>query len=522
VDIQRNTAAKDSRRYPRHKCSVEAVVSVDAGLWSRKIPGRVVDYSETGVGVKLEKFETLPIGSRVELRWNIPFGKKSRDVSWLCTVTRSDVKGGGFRFERLLSEEVHSHSLRPVRIMTAGALFVMAGAVLYLKLAIWRSFWYSPILNLYSIFGGTFIISRALISCFYREPGDHGYLPTVSIVIAAMNEQDCIAETIECCYRSRYPMDKIELIVIDDGSKDKTWERIVALQPKFSSMRPIKFPKNLGKRHGMAAGAQASSGEVIVYVDSDTFIEPEALYRIVQPFADKAVGAVSGHILVDVLPDNVISKMEFVRYYISHRILKAAEGVYGAVTCCPGAFSAYRRTAVMEVIDEWLNQRFLGVPATFGDDRSLTNRILKNYHVLYHHGARCATRVPEKWMKYFKQQLRWKRSWCRESFLSSAWMYKEHPIAALSFYGAVLLTLTSPLILIYSLFYLPAMAATSPLHYVGGLLLSYLMFGLLCFFYTGTPYWFYGLTFAFVHITVLSWMTYYAIGTLKKNSWGTR
>jgi len=100
----------------------------------------------------------------------------------------------------------------------------------------------------------------------------------------------------------------------------------------------------------MAEGALKATGEILVYVDSDSYVEPEGVYRIVQPFLEKKIGAVSGHILAVEEDDNFISKMEAARYYVSHRIMKAAESVFGAVTCCPGAFSAYRRSAVMRVL----------------------------------------------------------------------------------------------------------------------------------------------------------------------------
>src|SRR5581483_11264897 len=157
-------------------------------------------------------------------------------------------------------------------------------------------------------------------------------------------------------------------------------------------------------------------------------------YRIVQPFADPKIGAVSGHILAVEEKDNFISKMEAVRYYVSHRIMKAAESIFGTVTCCPGAFSAYRRSAVVKIIPTWLKQTFMGAPATFGDDRSLTNYILRDFQVIYHAGALCLTYVPKTMFQFFRQQLRWKKSWARETTVAVRIMYKKHPVAALFYY----------------------------------------------------------------------------------------
>jgi hyaluronan synthase len=278
----------------------------------------------------------------------------------------------------------------------------------------------------------------------------------------------------------------------------------------------------LGKREGMALGAREGRGEILVYVDSDSYCEPESIYKLVQPFADKTIGAVAGHITVIVEPDNIISKMESVRYYIAHRMVKAVESMFGAVTCCSGAFSAYRRDAVMRVLPSWLNQMFLGTRATFGDDRSLTNHILKTHRVVFHFGARCATYVPGNWKIFFRQQLRWKKSWTRETLAAARILWKKHPIAAISYYQSVVLTLLSPLIVIRAVLYRPLMADANPWSYLGGLFLVYFFLCLVYYYLTRSRYWFYGLAFAWLYVGVLCWMNYYAMLTVTRTHWGTR
>ena len=86
--------------------------------------------------------------------------------------------------------------------------------------------------------------------------------------------------------------------------------------------------------------------------------------------------------------------MQAVRYFVAFRVCKAAESIFGAVTCCSGCFSAYRREAIAPVLERWENQRFLGRPATYGDDRSLTNFVLRKWKVTYDELARSRTIVP--------------------------------------------------------------------------------------------------------------------------------
>src|SRR5438552_2429654 len=218
--------------------------------------------------------------------------------------------------------------LRVKRLIVALVAAATGITIALLKFHNYHFLWYSPFYQVYSLIAGIFVLSRIILSCLYREPTDQGYLPTVSIVIAVKNEEDNIAKTVDYCFRGRYPSDLMEVIVVDDGSTDQTWNALTRLRAVYPCLRLFKFDKNRGKRHAMALGAQRSHGEILVYVDSDSFLDTDSLYKIVQPFADKTIGAVAGHIQVIIEKNNIISKMESIRYYVSHRLVKAAESVY--------------------------------------------------------------------------------------------------------------------------------------------------------------------------------------------------
>ena len=167
--------------------------------------------------------------------------------------------------------------------------------------------------------------------------------PSVSVLIAVKNEEKDIGRTIDHCFRSAYPQHLMEVIVVDDGSTDRTWQALTEAHKRYPRLRLFRFGTNKGKRHAMALGAVKARGEILVYVDSDSFLETESVYRIVQPFITPTIGAVAGNIQVIVNPRKMLSKMERVRYFLSHRVIKSCESLFGAVTCCSGAFSAYRR-----------------------------------------------------------------------------------------------------------------------------------------------------------------------------------
>ena len=383
-------------------------------------------------------------------------------------------------------------------------------------------FWYHPVINLYGILISTYILSRVMLACFYRPPKEAGYRPPVTVAVSCKNEKDSIRRTIDCIFASEYPPELFQVIVVDDGSTDGTWAEMERARAEHPALELIRFETNRGKRHGMAAAARRATGEIVVYVDSDSFVRPDAVHRIVQGFADPDVGAVCGHGQVENAAVNVLTKMQEVRYYVAFRIVKSAESLFSTVTCCSGCLAAYRRSSMMEVLDTWLAQSFLGRPATFGDDRSLTNFMLRRWRVIYDSSAVCSTIVPSSMRQFFHQQLRWKKSWIRESLLASLFMWKRHPLAAFYFYLGVMFPLVSPAVVFVALV-LPLLGHGQFSYlYVYGTSLMALLYGLVYLVRHKSRLWFYGLVFSFFYMAVLVWQTYYALATVRRNHWGTR
>lgn len=133
------------------------------------------------------------------------------------------------------------------------SIFLLAVAV-YLKLHNTIYFWYQPWINTYSILVGIFILSRFLIAAFYVPPPDEGYTPNVSVVVACMNEEGSIERTIGRIFNEGYPRDKLEVIVVNDGSSDNTLEEMMNAQGRHRNLVVADFEENKGKRHGMAIG----------------------------------------------------------------------------------------------------------------------------------------------------------------------------------------------------------------------------------------------------------------------------
>ena len=415
-----------------------------------------------------------------------------------------------------------------LRGVCAFYLAVIVTAVLAYKTVFIEIVIQDPWFGVYSIVVCAFIMSRFLFSLFYRParmPKGKGPEPTVAVVMPAFNEEDAVAASIRSLLTVDYPDDKLEVVVIDDGSTDNTLSEIERAAAGSGMVRVIVFPENRGKRAAMAAGIRATEAEIVAFVDSDSSLEHDALRRIVRGFADRKVGAIAGHAEVQNSRESWIARMQAVRYFVAFRVCKAAESIFGAVTCCSGCFSAYRREAIAPILERWEHQRFLGRPATYGDDRSLTNFVLRSWTVRYDELARSRTIVPTTFNLFLRQQLRWKRSWTRESLIVGRFIWRRSPAASVWAYLGIVLPLVAPLVAVRALFWQPLVAgAGAPFVYLIGIYAMALVYGL----YYGLRHgrydtlWVFGVLFVFFYIAFLLWQTWYAILTSRNSSWGTR
>lgn len=412
-----------------------------------------------------------------------------------------------------------------LRFAAAMYLVAVLVAVVVYKGAFWEMLFLDPYFATYGIVVAGYIVSRFVLSLLYRPAKDAGLEPHVAIVMPAFNEEEAIAASLRSLLALDYPEDKLELVVVNDGSSDRTIDEIRAVAAQSPRVQVIDFPENRGKRAAMAAGIRSTSAEVIAFVDSDSVLEPDALRILVQGFADERVGAICGHADVLNLRASWMAKMQAVRYFVAFKVVKGAESVFNAVTCCSGCFSAYRREAIMPKLDWWENQSFLGAPSTFGDDRSLTNVVLRRWRVKYESRAVSHTIVPESFRTFMKQQLRWKRSWTRESLIVSTFIWRKHPFAALATYVGILLPLLAPFTAVRAVVWQPVVeGAGAPLIYLVGVYVMALAYGL---YYAMRhkrydSLWLWGVVFCFFYLAFLLWQTYYAILTTRSSSWGTR
>lgn len=515
-----------------------------------KLKAKAMDVSNTGILVELAdgtyKEEQFKINKRniyFQIKFRVEpgtmpegFESKIKEEAKLIRVVPADDSHGlllAFQFLDPISNHIYNSTGKSSLFLSSLFLFFVSAAVLFMRAESFIYFKYNKYLYLYSIITAVFLLSRYLFGALYRVvPINPDFTPSVTIVIPCFNEEEWISSTILSCMNQDYPIDKLEVIVVDDCSNDnsvkriqETIEKLYSEAERFQTKERIRLlvqEKNAGKREALARGVEVAKNDLVVFVDSDSFLQPDAIKNLVQPFQDPKVGGVTGRTEVENKYTNFLTKMQAVRYYIAFRIMKAAEAYFDAVTCLSGPLSCYRKELVLEHKEDWLKQKFLGQPATFGDDRSLTNFILKKHRTEYQDNAICSTIVPKKYSVFLKQQMRWKRSWLRESIIAGLFIFKKELFMSLFFYIGLLVPIAAPIVVIYNLIYVPIIHRVFPTTFLVGMLLMSLLISFAHLFFKRSTLWLFGLYFCLFYEVVLLWQMPVAWVTFWKSTWGTR
>ena len=194
------------------------------------------------------------------------------------------------------------------------------------------------------------------------------YFPSVSVIICAFNEEKDIKEKIENTIDLRYPSTAKQIIVVADGCTDKTEEICGGYAGRITL---LSAPKRNGKVDAMNRGVGAAIGEVILFTDANTFLEPDALVGLIKYFSDPVVGGVSG-------AKNVLSHKEGKAggagmYWKYETFLKKCDSAFYSAVGAPGEFFAVRKSLYEDPGKDSLIEDFI-----------LSVRIvIKGYRVIY-------------------------------------------------------------------------------------------------------------------------------------------
>ncbi|MEI9937297.1 MAG: glycosyltransferase [Pseudomonadota bacterium] len=353
-------------------------------------------------------------------------------------------------------------------------------------------------------------------------------LPSVSVIIPAFNEGPMVERSIRSAARSDYPSDKLEIIVVDDGSRDDTFFHMRHLRREFpAQVSLVKFRGNRGKRAALCEGFKAARGELVITIDSDSEVEPNTVREMVAPFlVDSQIGGVAGRVAV-LNRDSFISRMLEVQYALAFDFGRASQSVYRAVACCPGALSAFRRQLILPYLTEWTQQTFLGRPVNHGEDQALTNIVLRaGFDTVYQSSAVVNTLAPTRYRQLSRMFVRWDRSYIVEGFSFATFMLTRYRTKnrILPVVGFLVSTLRV-VVVAYMLIGLPSILVTSLPELARGLcaLLVGAAFSALYYLRIEKSFRFlYGVAYAVYSVLCLQWILPWALLTVRDERWGTR
>jgi cellulose synthase/poly-beta-1,6-N-acetylglucosamine synthase-like glycosyltransferase len=369
--------------------------------------------------------------------------------------------------------------------------------------------------------------------------------PLVSALVAVKNEAAIITRCVRSLLASTYP--NLEIVVVDDGSTDGTRERLLELRREHS-FTLVCLPESVGKKRALAIGAERAQGELFVFTDSDCVLADDAVERVVRAFAAHPdLGAVSGHARALNADQNALTRAQDTWYEGQFSVWKAAESVFGAVSCISGPLAAFRREAIYTFFPAWANDTFLGKEFRFATDRQLTGYVLGSEHVGpklrrryadspfvrdsdfrpqrwrvgYVKSAKVWTVVPSSLDRFIRQQVRWKKSFIRNLFFTGRFYWRKGIAPAVLFYSHVLFVLATPAMAFRHLVYMPlrGQLALTGL-YLCGVLLKGSMWAIAYKAENpGCPRWVYRPLMSLMTAFLTSILLVYAALRLRNNAW---
>jgi len=223
------------------------------------------------------------------------------------------------------------------------------------------------------------------------------YFPSVSLIVPCFNEQENVKTILQSLFDLNYPKEKLEIIAIDDGSKDSTLKEMKEFQGTHPSLQ-IFHKENGGKHTALNLGIEHSKGDIIGCVDADCIVEKEALRKMVKYF-DQASIVISTIKIMH--PKNILEGIQYAEYLMS-AFLKKVFSFLGSISVTPGPLSLFKREA--------LKQLGPYKEAYLTEDLEMALRAQsKNIRIVHALESIVYTKAQKSLKGLCKQRLRWRR-----------------------------------------------------------------------------------------------------------------
>lgn len=287
------------------------------------------------------------------------------------------------------------------------------------------------------------------------------YLPKVSVIVPAWNEEVGILSTLQSILKNQY--ENLEVIIVNDGSTDRSRQIVDNFIKKYSRTGSAKtgdirqyYVENGGKGKALNIGIQKSTGEIIMTMDADSTLAPDAIRNLVEHFRDQSIAAVVGQVRIGNTRGRIIGRMQQLEYLFGF-YFKRAHCVMGAEYIYGGACTAFRRAATFE---------YFGLFDETNKTEDIEMSMRTKYYGLksaYAEDVLCYTEGASTYAGLINQRLRWKKgrfdtfvkyrrmffSWTKHHNKSLAWLVL--PLALFAELQLILEPISATLLITYSI-----------------------------------------------------------------------
>lgn len=238
-----------------------------------------------------------------------------------------------------------------------------------------------------------FIFVTILLSLFPKKDKST-YSPEITVIIPAYNEEENIDACINSVKKSKYPKNKLRIIVVDDGSTDNT----IKIVGKHKDVALIK-QNHEGKTEALNKGVKAAKTEIIVTIDADTTVEKDCIMKLIAPLINKDIGATTGTSKIS-KQETVWQVFQGIEYNFNNLIRKAFTHTFKNGIWFFGALAAYKKTA--------LKKAGYFKKDTLTEDMDIALSLHgKGYRTLHVYDALSVTGAPRTFLELYKQRSRW-------------------------------------------------------------------------------------------------------------------
>lgn len=398
------------------------------------------------------------------------------------------------------------------------------------------------------------IVTLAVGWFFYKNPaqGIAGNA-LVSVIIPVYNQANMIEVVIHAIANSTYK--NIEMMAVNDGSTDGSGEILDRMEKKYSKLR-VFHQTNKGKTRANYLGSSHSKGEFLLFIDSDSVVDPHAITEMMRAFnRDSKLGAIVGHVKPWNVQKSLLARLQDAWYDYEFNISKTTQSVLGGVMVCCGCFGGYRREAIEKYFplmngiktkgkdldykkyykkNIWGSKLLSKIPlrilewaSQFDDaeDAIMTAHALVDWKTKYVSSAIVFSEVPETFKGLLKQQIRWRKGALRAMFFMMTFLYKKNILLAFNNFGTAAALVLTPIILYTALYHAPFVLGAYWItgFFVAGFLAVGLVHGIDYKLRDPTSVnWKYRPLMAIIVAFVYPFLTAPALWTFRKSSWLTR